>query len=178
MMRENIQHGARHRAPVRRTLLRALIGTSTAFAGATAIAVGLSGGSLALWTDGQATPAGTVTSGTIGLSITQSFNSTLWSNRLVGETVRQQFTMTNTGDVAMTLSAAATSSAAGFEVRVVRATCGATALTGASATVTPTALGTLSVGSTATFCLELAVVSGASAATSTSFSLNVTGTQS
>lgn len=177
-MSENQLRGARHRAPARRPLLRALIGATAACAGVTAIAVGLSGGSLALWTDGAVTPAGTVTSGTIGLSIGQSFDSALWSNRLVGETVRQQFTMTNTGDVAMTLSGAATSSAAGFEVRVVRATCGATPLTGTSATVTPTALGTLAIGSTATFCLELAVVSPATPATSTSFSLDVTGTQS
>lgn len=178
MMRENILRGPKHRAPAPRSLTRALVVTSTGVACATAMVVGLSGGSLALWTDGAPVPAGTVTSGTIGISVANAFDSALWSNRLVGETVRQQFTVTNTGDVAVTLSGSATAAAAGFEVRVVRASCGATPLTGASATVSPTALGTLAVGATATMCLELAVVSGASVATSSAFSLTVTGIQS
>lgn len=173
-----LSHKPRHRAATPVFSARTLVGASAALAGATAVAVALSGGSLALWTDGAPVNAGSVSAGTVGLSTASAFNSALWSNRLVGETVRQEFTVTNTGNVPLTISAAATAAAAGFEVRVVRATCGGTPLTGPSATVSPTALGSLAVGATATVCLELAVVTGASAATSSAFSVTVTGVQS
>lgn len=168
----------RHRAATPILGTRTLVSASMAVAGATAVAVAMSGGSLALWTDGAPVSAGSVSSGSIGLTTANSFNSALWSNRLVGEKVRQEFTVTNTGTVPVNLSASATAAAAGFEVRVVRATCGATALAGASATVSPTSLGNLAAGATTTICLELAVVSGASAATSSAFAVTVTGVQS
>ena len=169
--------GPRHRAAVRRVNLRALIGSAAAIAGASVVAVALSGGSYALWVDGNGVPAGTVQSGSIGLTTAESFTATSWSNMLVGESVRQSFTVTNTGTVPVTLGATATAHAS-FAIRLASGTCPASDLTGTPATTSATALGTLAAGATRTVCLQVTAVTGATAATSSTFSVVVTGTQS
>jgi len=167
--------GARHRAR-QRINLRALIGTSAVVAGASVVAVALSGASYALWVDDGAVPAGTVQSGSIGLSTASSFTSASWSNMLIGESVRQSFTVTNTGTVPMTLSATA-SSAPSFAVRVAPGACAAADLTGTPATTSATALGSLGVGATRTLCLQVTAVAGASSGTAAAFTVTVAGAQ-
>ena len=169
--------GPRHRAAVRRVNLRALIGASAAIAGASVVAVALSGGSYAMWADNFGVPAGTVQSGTIGLTTAEAFTAANWSNMLVGESVRQQFTVTNTGTVAVTLSALATANPS-FAIRLATGACTATVLTNTPATTSATALGTLAAGANRTVCLQVTAVAGATANTSSTFSVVVTGTQS
>lgn len=156
--------------------LRALMGTSSALAAATVIAVGLSGGSYALWVDANAVPAGTVQSGTIGLTAASSFTASSWSNMLVGESVRQSFTVTNTGTVPLTLSGSATAGSS-FAIRLASGTCPTSDLTSTPATTSATALGTLAVGATRTLCVQVTAVTGATSATSTPFTVTVTGAQ-
>ena len=168
--------GPRHRAAVRRVNLRALIGTSAAIGAACVIAVGAAGGSYALWTDGQGAPAGTVQSGSIGLTAASSFTAASWSNMLVGENVRQSFTVTNTGTIPVTLSATATAGAS-FAIRVASGACTTTVLTGTPASTSATALGTLAVGATRTLCLQVTAVTGATSATSSAFTVIVGGAQ-
>ena len=164
------RHVARRRIP-----LRALTGTAAAMAGAIIVAAGASAGSLAMWSSNNGVNAGTVQSGSIGLTASSSFNAANWSNMLVGESVRQSFTLSNTGTVALWLAANATS-AAGYEIRVASGACGA-ALTGTAASASPTTLTTLAAGATATVCLEVALVSGAAAASQSAFVVTITGDQ-
>lgn len=170
------KHGPRHRAAASRVNLRALLGTSSALAAATVVAVGVSGGSYALWVDANAVPAGTVQSGSIGLTTASSFTAASWSNMLVGESVRQPFTVTNTGTVPVTLSATATVGSS-FAIRVAQNTCPGSDLTGTPASSSATALGTLAAGATTTVCLQVTAVTGATSATSSAFTVAVTGAQ-
>jgi hypothetical protein len=168
--------GPRHRAAVPRVNLRALIGTSAAIGAACVIAIGATGGSYALWVDGQAAPAGTVQSGSIGVTAASSFTAASWSNLLVGESVRQPFTVTNTGTIPVTLSATA-SAGSSFEIRVASGNCTASVLTGTPASTSATALGTLAVGATRTLCLQVTAASAATSATSSAFTVTVGAAQ-
>ena len=171
-----VKHGPRHRAAGSRVNLRALLGTSSALAAATVIAVGLSGGSSALWVDANAVPAGTVESGTIGLTTANSFTAASWSNMLAGESVRQPFTVTNTGTIPISLSATATANAS-FAIRLASGACPTADLSNTPATTSATALGTLAAGATVTVCLQVTAVAAATAGTSSAFTVTVTGAQ-
>lgn len=164
------KHVARRRIP-----LRALFATASVMAAAIFVAAGVSAGSLAMWVDNGSVNPGTVQSGSIGLTAASSFTATNWSNMLVGESVRQPFTLTNTGTVDLWLTATATSTT-GFEIRVASGACGAQ-LTGTAASAAPTTLTTLAAGATATVCLEVALVSGAAPASQSAFVVTVTGDQ-
>ena len=163
--------------PTRGRALRGLLATSGAVAAAIVLAVSLSGASLALWTDNDAAHAGTVTSGTVSLSITGTLNSALWSNLIPGESVRQSVTVTNTGSVPLALQGSATRANSAVEVRLASGACPAVALTSAQATVTPTALGTLAASASTTVCIEARLASAAAIGASSTFSVTVSGTQ-
>jgi hypothetical protein len=158
------------------TSFRGIIGTATAVAGATVVAAAMSGGSYALWSDGTTVSAGTVSSGSIGLSVAETFVPSQWSNLVVGDSVRQSFTATNNGTVPLTLSGSATS-ATGYEIRLASGACGV-ALTGTAASAQATSLGALAAGATKTICLEVKVVAGAAAGSSSAFVTTITGAQS
>ncbi|QEO10531.1 hypothetical protein [Protaetiibacter larvae] len=172
------QRRARHRAP-RRPLdtARGLLGTAAAVAGTTITVVALSSGSLASWVDSATVTPGVVSTGSAELDVTASFTAANWSNLLVGESVRQSFTVTNLGDVPFTLSATGTSTAAGYELRTAPGACPGTALGGASITTTAASLGTLAAGATTTACLEVRLVAGAAAGSTSAVNVTVTGTQ-
>ena len=144
-------------------------------AAAVVLAVGVSAGSLAMWVNTGTVSAGSVDSATIGLTASSSFTSASWSNMLVGETVRQPFTLTNTGTVDLALTATATSTT-GFEIRVASGAC-SVQLTGPAATPSATTLAPLAAGASATVCLEVALVSGAVAASQSPFVVTITGDQ-
>ena len=168
--------GPRHRAAVRRVNLRALLASAAAIAGASIVAVALSGGSYARWVDNFGVPAGTVQSGSIGLTTASNFTAANWSNLIAGESVRQPFTVTNTGTVPVSLSATATATTS-FAIRVASGTCPTSALTGTPASTSATALGTLAAGATKTVCLEVSLLPAATANTSSAFIVTVAGTQ-
>ena len=166
----------RHRASRRATPLSVLV-TASAVAAALIGGVMASGATYAVWNGRQSAPVVAVASGTIAISATAGFTASQWSNLLPGETVRQQFTIANTGDAKVAVTASATTGTTSFEVRLASGTCGASALTGASATTTPKSLGTLSTGASATVCLEVKLATPAHPGDSTSFSVALSGTQ-
>ena len=161
--------------PRRFRLLRSLTALTVSIATGIVVAVWTSGVTLALWKDTAPIPAGVVTSATLALTATESFDDSLWSNLLVGEKKRQTFTVTNTGNIPINLSATATA-APGFEVRLARSVCTAD-LAGIAATKQPRALATLAAGATATVCTEVAVVAGALPNVSTPIAVVVMGSQ-
>lgn len=167
----------RHRAE-RRSLLsvRSVIATAGAIALGTVAAAALSGGTLALWSDSSSTAAPTLTAAKFGITAAESWNDTLFTNLLVGETVRQSFTVTNTGDIPATITGTATASAA-YEIRYATGACTTTVLTGTSATTATKALGTLAAGATASYCLELKVATTATAASTQAFTATIGGAQ-
>jgi hypothetical protein len=171
---------ARHRAERRfHVNARSLIATTCAIGAGTLAAVLLSGGTYALWSDASTQNAPTLSSAKFGITAAESWGSTAFSNLIVGQSVRQPFTVTNTGDVAATISGTATASAA-YEIRYATGTCttaGTAALTGTSATTTAKALGTLAAGATATYCIEVKVAAGAAAGNSQAITATITGAQ-
>jgi len=169
--------GPRHRAAPRRAPLRALAGTSLAVAGATVLVVGLSGGSLALWNETAAVGATNVRSGTTGLAIAQTFSTTAWGNLIPGESVRQPYTVTNTGTEPLSLAATVTGVPTGFELRSATGACPTSALGGAALSGTATTFGTLQPGVTRTLCLEVRVTTAASPNTAAAFTLTMRGDQ-
>lgn len=167
----------RHRAATPGVSLGGVMKTCGAITGAIIVAVGISGGSFALWVDADSASAGTVSSGSASLSITQSVNPALWGNMLAGESVRQQFTVTNTGTVPLTLAGSASTATTAMQVRIASGACPAIALGGTSATVSPAALGSLAAGATATVCLEVSLEASAPLGTSSAVSVILSGTQ-
>ena len=177
-MRELAARGARHRARTAPSSFRGIVGTTLAVAGAVVVAAAMSGGSYALWRDTAVIPAGTVQSGTIGLTVSGAPTATAWSNLLAGEAVRQSVTLTNSGTVGLTVSGAATTGSSSYEVRVVRGACPAVALTGTAASASATALGTLAAGALATVCVEVKLLSTAAIGSIGSIAVTLSGTQS
>jgi hypothetical protein len=176
-MRAANNDGARHRGRSRMALnSRSIFGAALTVGTATIVAIGLSGGSYALW-NGSATMASqTVSSGSAALTVSQAFVPSQWSNLLVGESARQNFTVKNTGTIPLALVATGTTGTSTFEVRVASGACSG-ALAGATVTSTPKSLGTIAPGVTATQCVEVKLVSGATAGSSSAFAVTVTGTQ-
>lgn len=167
----------RHRASSRGSVAASVMGTSGVVAGAIVVAVAISGGSYAMWVDADTTAAGSISSGSANLSITQNVNAALWGNMLAGESVRQQFTVTNTGTVPLTLAGSAVTGTTQVQARFASGTCPVSAIGGTSATVSPTALGPIAAGATRTICLEISLQAAAPVGTSSSVVLTLGGTQ-
>lgn len=142
------------------TSVRSMLSASAAVGAGTILAVLISGSTYALWADAGTIDAGTVESGSMMITTAENFNDAAFTNLLVGERVRQTFTVTNTGKSQAVLTGTATASSA-FEVRLASGACGATALAGNSATVSATSLGTLAPGATQSYCLEVLVAASA-----------------
>lgn len=156
--------------------VRSILATASAVSVAVLVAASLSAGSYALWADGITTTAGTVSTGNTDLSVSHTFSAAAWSNMIPGETVRQPFTVTNSGTVDHALSGSAIA-ATGYEVRAVSGACPAVALGGSSATASPVSLGTLASGATITVCLEVALTAAALPGSTSAFTFTVAGTQ-
>lgn len=169
--------GPRHRARPRRAPLRALFGSSLAVGLATVVVVSVSGGTLALWSDTAAVGASPVQSGSAGLTITQSFAAASWSNLVAGESVRQPYTVTNTGTIPLALSATAAGAPTGFELRTASGTCPGTALAGTALGASATGLGTIAAGQSRTLCLEVRVTAAAAPGVSAPFTVTLAGLQ-
>jgi len=157
-----------------------LLGGAGAVCAGALLASGATGATFALWKDNGVVNASTISSASLSLSVTAAFNSTLWSNMLTGESVRQSFTVTNTGNIPTRVSVSATVGSAGYEVRVANGACGSSALAGTAANVAATELyptTPLAAGATGTQCLEVRVASAAVAGTSAAFTATVTANQ-
>jgi hypothetical protein len=149
------------------------------FAGAL-VAGSTASATYALWNDTGALNASTVSSGSLSLSVTATFNSTLWSNMISGESVRQSFSVTNTGNIPTRISVSATGVSAGYEIRVTSGSCGTVALAGVAANVSSTELyptTPLAAGATGAQCLEVRLVAAAAAGSSSTFTAIVTANQ-
>jgi hypothetical protein len=166
------------KAPRRsRAVVHGILGTAAAMTAASLIAVAMSGASYALWSVSAPVNSGVVESGSVSLSVSQAFTASSWSNLLVGESVRQSFTVTNTGTEPLTLFGSATTSTSAFEIRASAGSCPATAIGGVAATVSPTALGGLAAGATSTMCVEVTLGPTATPASTSTFVLTLTGVQ-
>ncbi|MGV8969687.1 MAG: TasA family protein [Microbacteriaceae bacterium] len=159
-----------------RLSMHGFLASAAAVGAGTLAAVVLSGGTYALWSDNSVSNANTVTSGSLTLTSVQNFNDSLWQNMLVGESVRQAFTVINTGTTAANLSGSAVAGSAGHEVRLSRGACGV-ALAGTAATVSPTALMSLSPGQTATICVQVSLTAAATAGSQSPFTVTITADQ-
>ncbi len=169
--------GPRHRAPTPLFVrVRGIASGAVVVASVTLVAAAVSGGTFAVWQGSQLISPQTVVSGSAAITVAETFNASQWSNLLVGESVRQPFTVTNTGSVPLTLTATGTSSTSTFEIRVAPGSCSGL-LAGAAVTSAAASLGTLASGATATQCLQVSLVSGAAVASSSNFSVVVSGTQ-
>lgn len=160
----------------RRARIRTLLGATSVATAGVVIGLGAAGGTYAYFDDSLVGDPAVVTAGTAELDVQASFTAASWGNLLVGESVRQPFTVINGGDVPLTLTASGTTSVAGFELRTVLGTCPGSALTGTSITQTPAAIGTLAAGASTGACLEVRLASGAPGVTST-VAVTISGTQ-
>jgi predicted ribosomally synthesized peptide with SipW-like signal peptide len=152
------------------------LASAAAIGAGTLTAVALSSGTYALWSDNAVSNANTVTAGSLTLLATENFDDSLWQNRVVGDSIRQSFTVTNTGSVAANLSGSAVTGAPGHEVRLARGTCGA-AIAGTAATVAPTALSSLAPSQTAIICVQVSLTAAANAGSQAPFTVTVTADQ-
>ena len=166
---------ARHRAP-RRLRPASFLAPAAAIAAATLVGAALSGGTFALWNGESAIESRVVTSGSLAITASEAFDVTQWNNLLVGETARQPFTIHNSGNVPATLKGSVVTGTTALEVRLASGAC-TTALTGASATVTPKVLPTIAPGATSTVCLEVKLAAGAVQGQVVAFTTTITAGQ-
>lgn len=171
------QSNPKHRAakPALVTM-HGFLASAAAIGAGTLAAVTMSGGTYALWNDNTVSDANTVTSGSLTLVSAENFDDSLWQNMLVGESVRQSFTVTNTGTVAANLTGSAVAGAASHEVRLARGTCGA-AIGGTAATVSPASLLSVAPGQTATICVQVSLTAAATAGSQSPFTVTITADQ-
>lgn len=160
----------------RRARIRTLLGGASVAGAGVVIGLGAAGGTYAYFDDSTVGNSAIVTAGTAELDVQANFTSATWGNLLVGESVRQPFSIVNGGDVPLVLTASGTTSVAGFELRTVLGTCPGSTLGGASLTHTPASIGTLAAGASTAACLEVRLASGAPGVAST-VSVTITGTQ-
>lgn len=171
---------ARHRAAVtRRPTIKGMLATTSAAGAASLIAVFAAGGTYALWDGQQAISAGTITSGTTGLTVNDLASAPIgaapWSTLLPGDVVWQEVTVKNTGNVSGAVTAS-TAGAGPLLVHVKKAAC-SVAITGTSSTVSPVSLGTFTASEAATVCVQVTMPANAPvAAEGTDYSFVVTFT--
>lgn len=163
----------RHRAG---SPAKGLLASAALIGGSVTLALSTVGGSYALWSDTEELSPGTLTSGSLTLTVDAPASGLAgdWSNLLPGTSVTRQFTMSNTGTVPATVSASAV--ATGVDVQLRRGSCGGD-VTGPSATATPIDLGVLAASATATVCLEATLNSSASQGKAYNFDLVLTANQ-
>ena len=154
------------------------------------IAVGLVGvgGSYALWTASASARTGSIQAGTAGLTAQwdAGHGDAAWSNLLPGESVRQGFALTNTGDARLAIFASTLGVSGGFEVRIAAGACPSTPLASAASATTQAPLGAdaapgtpivVQAGQSAQACLEVRATSSATPNQSVAFTTEFEGRQ-
>lgn len=157
--------------------VRAMLGTALAVTASTVIAVALAEGSFASWVSASTVTPGVVNTGSADLDVDAAFTAASWSNLLVGESVRQPLTITNLGDVPLALTASGTTGSPFYELRMSAGACPASAISGVSLAASTRSLGTLAAGSTVAGCLEVRLVAGAAAGSTSAVTATVSGEQ-
>lgn len=151
-------------------------------------AAGFAAGTYAFLNSQATTPAVTITSG--NLAITVQYGSTTagsstaipaaaWTAMLPGDVVGQQFTITSTGSAGSNITARLSATSA-WDIRIAAGACPATPLTGAPLTTTAAVAGTLGGGGTSPVCVQATLPAGAAAGvsgTSAAFSIVLDSTQ-
>lgn len=106
--------------------------------------------------------ASTVTAGTSSMTLQQgagaaatsiTLNSTVWNHMLPGDIVGQTFTLNNTGDTPLAVSARL-SAVSAWEYRIAIGACPATQIPGAALATTSSATSTIAAGASATACIQ------------------------
>lgn len=168
------------RVRARRTQrLRGLVGSAVGAVALLLVALTGVGGSYALWTDTEPLGAGTIRTG--GASLVAQWSSSghtdePWKNLLPGESVRQQLTLSNIGDVPLAVTTGV-DTVAGYELRVSVGGCTAQQLTVQPAGTTPVALATIRAGQAVTACLEVRATSALTPGATAAFTVTFDGTQ-
>ncbi|WP_309068411.1 hypothetical protein [Microbacterium sp.] len=138
------------------------------------------GGSYALWSDSETLGAGTVETGGASLVAqwSPSHSDNPWSNMLPGESVRQQLTLSNTGDVPLAVTTGV-NTVTGYELRVAVGGCTAQ-LAVQPVGATPAPLVTIPIDDAkddVTVCVEVRATSALTPGTSAAFTLTFDGAQ-
>ncbi|MEO7348932.1 MAG: hypothetical protein ABIW32_03595 [Terrimesophilobacter sp.] len=165
--------------------VRSMLLTSGFITLAVALGVSSAGVSYATWVDSEPVSGGTITAGTLDLTIADSVgndltNSTLsgvaWSQLLPGDVVSQQVSVTNTGTTPLALTVS-TSPSTVINVYVKSGVCSGT-ITGDSSNTTPTAVGApLAGGASVTVCIQVSLTPTAVQNQSAPFTMTFTGDQ-
>lgn len=170
-----------------RALRRALAGVAVVMAGVF-FATGLAAGTYAYLNAQVTTPAITVKSG--NLAVTVQYGSGVagaattlptapWGSMLPGDVVAQQFTVANTGTAGANFNVRL-SVVTAWDIRLAAGTCPATPLTTTPLTMTAVAAGSLSGGSSSAVCLQATLPSTSAASVSgtmPTFSVLIDATQ-
>ncbi|MGV9194745.1 hypothetical protein ACQ143_10430 [Microbacterium sp. MC2] len=167
-----------------RTLMLAALGAGILLF----LALSRVGGSYALWQDSVPVDAGTITTGTAGLTAAwgSQHDDAMWRNLLPGESVRQTATLVNTGTAPLELYAGASTGSPGFEVRVVAGNCPGSALPVAAIGSTPRSITTaatpdigvvLAGEQSLAACVEVRATTAATPDQRVAFALQIDGVQ-
>jgi hypothetical protein len=182
---------AAHRRKFRAPRARSLLATSGALAAGVSLAVLGAGVSYAFLNASSAVSANgaVMTAGTSGLNLqygagtagpSVTIPAAAFQNMLPGDIVGVQLNVINVGDVPQTIGAAV-SAANAWQIRIAAGTCPSTVLAGAALSTTTAGAIPLALGATQTICVQAVLPTTAAAAsenTSSTFTINFTGSQS
>jgi hypothetical protein len=171
-----------------RPTTRRVLGGTAALMGGILVAAGMAGGTYAFLNSQATTPAVTVSSGNLALTVqygsttagpTTAIPVAAWSNMLPGDVVGQQFTVASTGTATSTVTARLSALTA-WDIRIAPGTCPTTQLTSAALTTTAAAQGTISPSTSSVVCVQATLPASAAAsveATTAPFTIIIDATQ-
>ena len=155
---------------------RRVLGGTAAVMGGILVAASLAGGTYAFLNAQATTPAVTVSSGNLAVTVqygsgpagaTAAIPTTAWSNMLPGDVVGQQFTIANTGSANATMTARLSATTA-WDIRLAAGTCPTAQLTSAPITTTAVSYGTLFSNTNSVICVQASLPAGTPASTEAS----------
>ena len=171
-----------------RPTTRRVMGGAAALMGGILVAAGMAGGTYAFLNSQAKTPAVTVSSGNLALTVqygsttagaTTAIPAAAWTAMLPGDVVGQQFTIASTGTATSTLTARLSALTA-WDIRIAPGACPSTPLTTTPLTTTAAAQGTISPSSSTVVCVQAtlpAVAAAAVEATTAPFTIIIDATQ-
>lgn len=171
----------RHRA-TRRAPLRAMAIVTSAVAGATLLALGATGATLATWSDSAPISGGTVLVGNLTLlaDTESAIQLSQFANMLPGDRLIQNVQLTTTGNVSTDVTVRNSAAAGPHQIRVAPNSCPSSPLAGSPLGSNAIGLGGWTPGQTKTVCVEVTLPANAPSSAqgaTTSFSLSFLATQ-
>jgi hypothetical protein len=155
---------------------RRLLGGAAAVMGGILVAASLAGGTYAFLNAQATTPAVTVSSGNLAVTVqygsgpagaSTAIPTAAWSNMLPGDVVGQQFTIANTGSANAALTARLSATTA-WDIRLAAGACPTAQLASAPVTTTAVSYGTLLTNTNSVICVQARLPAGAAASTEAS----------